>query len=66
MAAEAPAAPVFASGFWDAIWEEGVWESGGGGSPTDPFGDVRHSAFGDRVRRSSSWLTIFLSLWVGY
>lgn len=67
MAAAAVGLPVWTAGVWaDTVWEEGTWEDSGSPTPsTDPFGDVRHSAFGDRVRRSSSWFVIFLSLWVG-
>jgi len=39
MAAEAPAAPVWASGVWAAIWEEGVWASSGG-SPAELVPDL--------------------------
>lgn len=48
MAAEAPAAPVWASGVWAAIWEEGVWaSSGGGGDPAELVPDLA----GELMRR---------------
>lgn len=40
MPAESPAAPVWASGVWGAIWEEGVWASSGGGSESLAAGDL--------------------------
>ena len=52
---------VWADDFWAAdFWANDFWEGAGGSA--EPFGDVRYTAFGARVRRTAGLLVLFLAL----
>lgn len=57
---------MYGGSFYGAsMYGASYWGTGEAASASDPFGDARYAAYGERVRRGAAIWAVFLCLLVG-